>query len=79
MIHNAPGTSGEQTTLINNEEEAFALPPLDATVFPGAEKKKRKRKLIVDEQKGFPSETMKLASVVRYLRHHYHTRSSASH
>lgn len=60
MIHNAPGTSGEQTTLINNEEEAFALPPLDATVFPGAEKKKRKRKLIVDEQKGFPSETMKL-------------------
>lgn len=60
MIHNAPGTSGEQTTLINNEEEAFALPPLDATLFPGAEKKKRKRKLIVDEQKGFPSETMKL-------------------
>lgn len=60
MIHHAPGTSGEQTTLINNEEEAFALPPLDATVFPGAEKKKRKRKLIVDEQKGFPSETMKL-------------------
>ena len=40
MIHNAPGTSGEQTTLINNEEEAFALPPLDATLFPGAEKRR---------------------------------------
>lgn len=55
------GAAGEQTTLINNEEEAFALPPLDATIFPGTEgKKRRKRKLIVDEQKGFPGETMKL-------------------
>ncbi|MFX7212946.1 hypothetical protein ABTI51_18440, partial [Acinetobacter baumannii] len=27
------GAAGEQTTLINNEEEAFALPPLDATIF----------------------------------------------
>lgn len=61
----ATGASGEQTTLINNEEEAFALPPLDATVVPGTggtERRggKRKRKLIVDEQKGIPSETMKL-------------------
>ncbi|XP_071144504.1 double-strand-break repair protein rad21 homolog isoform X2 [Mytilus edulis] len=55
------GPAGEQTTLINNEEEAFALPPLDATIFPGTEgKRRRKRKLIVDEQKGFPGETMKL-------------------
>ncbi|KAK3088176.1 hypothetical protein FSP39_015677 [Pinctada imbricata] len=54
----------EQTTLISNEEEAFALPPLDTTHVSGlhgTEKKgKRKRKLIVDEQKGIPSETMKL-------------------
>ncbi|XP_069106115.1 double-strand-break repair protein rad21 homolog isoform X4 [Argopecten irradians] len=52
----------EQTTLINNEEEAFALPPLDATIVQGVSEKKgkRKRKLIVDEQKGIPSETMKL-------------------
>lgn len=58
------GAAGEQTTLITNEDEAFALPPLDATVFPGTSgpegKKRRKRKLIVDEQKGFPGETMKL-------------------
>ena len=32
------GAAGEQTTLINNEEEAFALPPLDATIFPGMKK-----------------------------------------
>ncbi|XP_005103220.1 double-strand-break repair protein rad21 homolog isoform X1 [Aplysia californica] len=63
----APGISavssvgGEQTTLVHNEEEAFALEPLDITSVPGTERKgKRKRKLIVDEQKGIPSETMKL-------------------
>ncbi|XP_055871638.1 double-strand-break repair protein rad21 homolog isoform X2 [Biomphalaria glabrata] len=54
-------TMGEQTTLVHNEEEAFALEPLDITTVPGTERKgKRKRKLIVDEQKGIPSETMKL-------------------
>ncbi|CAG5132996.1 unnamed protein product, partial [Candidula unifasciata] len=54
-------TLGEQTTLVHNEEEAFALEPLDITTVPGTERKgKRKRKLIVDEQKGIPSETMKL-------------------
>lgn len=56
----APGTSGEQTTLITNENEAFALEPLDTTHMPGIERRKRKRKLIVDEQQGIPSETMKL-------------------
>ncbi|KAK3578414.1 hypothetical protein CHS0354_035615 [Potamilus streckersoni] len=57
----AAGASGEQTTLISNEEEAFALEPLDTTNIPGIEKKgKRKRKLVVDEQKGIQSETMKL-------------------
>jgi hypothetical protein len=30
-----PGTSGEQTTLITNENEAFALEPLDTTHMPG--------------------------------------------
>ncbi|XP_041360635.1 double-strand-break repair protein rad21 homolog isoform X4 [Gigantopelta aegis] len=54
-------STGEQTTLVPNEEEAFALEPLDVTAVAGTEKKtKRKRKLIVDEQKGIPSETMKL-------------------
>lgn len=58
----ASSISAEQTTLVHNEEEAFALEPLDVTAVPGGiEKKgKRKRKLIVDEQKGIPSETMKL-------------------
>lgn len=28
-------TGGEQTTLVHNEEEAFALEPLDITTFPG--------------------------------------------
>lgn len=53
---------GEQTTLVHNEDEAFALEPLDITAVPGGTEKKgkRKRKLIVDEQKGIPSETMKL-------------------
>ncbi|XP_076437777.1 double-strand-break repair protein rad21 homolog A-like isoform X2 [Babylonia areolata] len=52
----------EQTTLVHNEEEAFALEPLDVTAVPGGteRKGKRKRKLIVDEQKGIPSETMKV-------------------
>lgn len=55
-------SGGEQTTLVHNEEEAFALEPLDVTAVPGGteRKGKRKRKLIVDEQKGIPSETMKV-------------------
>ncbi|CAL8085307.1 unnamed protein product [Calicophoron daubneyi] len=54
--------NAESTTLITNESEAFALPPIDATVT-GTEPRragKRKRRLIVDEQKSIPSETMKL-------------------
>lgn len=52
----------EQTTLITNEQEAFALEPLDTTHMPGTDRVrgKRKRKLIVDEQQGIPSENMKL-------------------
>ncbi|BFZ21127.1 hypothetical protein BsWGS_24168 [Bradybaena similaris] len=60
-ISGVSSTIGEQTTLVHNEEEAFALEPLDITTVPGTERKgKRRRKLIVDEQKGIPSETMKL-------------------
>ncbi|KAF8571837.1 hypothetical protein P879_05021 [Paragonimus westermani] len=54
---------GESTTLLTNESEAFALPPIDATSVLGAEPRrigKRKRRLIVDELKSIPSETMKL-------------------
>ncbi|XP_013777469.1 double-strand-break repair protein rad21 homolog [Limulus polyphemus] len=51
----------DQTTLIHNEEETFALAPLDATIVQGAEKAKgkRKRKLVVDEVKNISGEEMK--------------------
>ncbi|XP_023231715.1 double-strand-break repair protein rad21 homolog [Centruroides sculpturatus] len=51
----------DQTTLIQNEEETFALAPLDTTVIQGTEKTKtkRKRKLIVDEVKNISGEEMK--------------------
>ncbi|KAL1416847.1 hypothetical protein MTO96_027445 [Rhipicephalus appendiculatus] len=52
---------GEQTTLLNNEDESFALAPLDTTIVQGVEKAraKRKRKLIVDEVKNISGEEMK--------------------
>ncbi|XP_058130330.1 double-strand-break repair protein rad21 homolog [Anopheles ziemanni] len=49
----------DQTTLLNNEEESFALAPVDATALKGATKSKRKRKLIVDEVKNISGEEMK--------------------
>lgn len=55
----------DQTTLIHNEEETFALVPVDSTALPtgvgGVErsKTKRKRKLIVDEVKNISGEEMK--------------------
>lgn len=51
----------DQTVLIQNEEETFALAPLDNTVTLGIEKSKtkRKRKLIVDEVKNISGEEMK--------------------
>nr|CAH8872072.1 unnamed protein product [Trichobilharzia regenti] len=55
-------TMTESTTLIGNESEAFALPPIDTTCTTGVEPRratKRKRRLIVDEQKSIPSEVMK--------------------
>lgn len=49
----------EQSTLIQNEEESFALAPIDATAYKGVTKSKRKRKLIVDEVKNISGEEMK--------------------
>ncbi|KAF5300497.1 hypothetical protein FQA39_LY02296 [Lamprigera yunnana] len=55
----------EQTTLLQNEEESFALAPVDASVLRGHSfvlgltKTKRKRKLIVDEVKNISGEEMK--------------------
>lgn len=60
----APPTPGpveppDNTTLLNNDEESFALAPVDATVLKGITKTKRKRKLIVDEIKNISGEEMK--------------------
>lgn len=49
----------EQTNLVHNEDESFALAPIDASVVKGATKTKRKRKLIVDEVKNISGEEMK--------------------
>eukprot|EP00092_Neocalanus_flemingeri_P036157 GFUD01039368.1.p1 GENE.GFUD01039368.1~~GFUD01039368.1.p1 ORF type:complete len:1133 (-),score=374.75 GFUD01039368.1:308-3706(-) len=50
----------EVTTLIQNEEESFALAPIDASAVKGlTTRTKRKRKLIVDEVKAISGEEMK--------------------
>ncbi|XP_045614416.1 double-strand-break repair protein rad21 homolog isoform X2 [Procambarus clarkii] len=50
----------EQTTLLQNEEESFALAPVDASAIKsGWPRAKRKRKLIVDEVKNISGEEMK--------------------
>ncbi|XP_050430301.1 double-strand-break repair protein rad21 homolog [Adelges cooleyi] len=49
----------DQTTLVQNEEESFALAPVDASALRGLPKTKRKRKLIVDEVKNISGEEMK--------------------
>lgn len=43
----------------NNEEESFALAPIDASALRGVTKTKRKRKLIVDEVKNISGDEMK--------------------
>ncbi|XP_070852296.1 double-strand-break repair protein rad21 homolog isoform X2 [Drosophila suzukii] len=48
-----------EVTLIPNEDEGFALAPLDATIYRGVTKAKRKRKLIIDEIKNISGEEMK--------------------
>ncbi|KAI5948152.1 Double-strand-break repair protein rad21 [Manis javanica] len=50
-------TMTDQTTLVPNEEEAFALEPIDITVKET--KAKRKRKLIVDSVKELDSKTIR--------------------
>lgn len=50
---------GDHTTLLQNEEESFALAPVDASILKGITKAKRKRKLIVDEVKNISGEEMK--------------------
>ncbi|CAG0919938.1 unnamed protein product [Notodromas monacha] len=52
-------TTAEQTTLIQNEDESFALAPVDASALKGWPRTKRKRKLIVDEVKNISGEEMK--------------------
>ncbi|XP_039750249.1 uncharacterized protein LOC120626690 isoform X2 [Pararge aegeria] len=54
-----PAPALDNTTLLQNEEESFALPPVDTTVLKGITKAKRKRKLIVDEVKNISGEEMK--------------------
>ncbi|CAK1543929.1 unnamed protein product [Leptosia nina] len=54
-----PAPALDNTTLLQNEEESFALAPVDATVLKGITKTKRKRKLIVDEVKNLTGEEMK--------------------
>jgi len=49
----------DQTTLLQNEEESFALAPVEASVLKG-ERRKRKRKLIVDDIKAITGEGMKV-------------------
>ena len=51
--------NNEQTTLLHNEEESFALAPVDASAIRGHIRTKRKRKLIVDEVKAIAGEEMK--------------------
>ncbi|RXG69791.1 Double-strand-break repair protein rad21-like protein [Armadillidium vulgare] len=55
-----PGEAQDQTTLLHNDEESFALAPVDSTVIrSGWPRTKRKRKLIVDEVKNISGEEMK--------------------
>ena len=49
----------DQTTLLQNEVESFALAPVEASVLKG-ERRKRKRKLIVDDIKAITGEGMKV-------------------
>lgn len=56
---NEQNVSVDQTTLVQNEEESFALAPVDASALRGLPKTKRKRKLIVDEVKNISGEEMK--------------------
>lgn len=66
-LNQQPGTSkdllaehdGVDKAALVNEEESFALAPIDATALKGITKAKRKRKLIIDEVKNISGEEMK--------------------
>ncbi|XP_063227523.1 double-strand-break repair protein rad21 homolog isoform X2 [Bacillus rossius redtenbacheri] len=58
-VDELPSVAQDQTTLLQNEEESFALAPVDASALRGFTKTKRKRKLIVDEVKNISGEEMK--------------------
>ena len=55
----AHGAHHDQTTLLQNEDESFALAPIDASALQKGGRRKRKRKLVVDEIKAFTGEEMK--------------------
>jgi len=55
----AVASAQDTTTLLHNEEESFALAPVDASAIKGFTRAKRKRKLIVDETKAITGEEMK--------------------
>ncbi|EDV33970.1 uncharacterized protein Dana_GF20565 [Drosophila ananassae] len=44
---------------VQNEDEGFPLAPIDATIYKGVTRAKRKRKLIIDEVKNISGEEMK--------------------
>jgi len=49
----------DATTLLRNEDESFALAPVDASMVRGTMRTKRKRRLVVDEVKAIAGEEMK--------------------
>lgn len=61
-LNTSGGGGGDETpdqAALLNEEESFALAPVDASALKGVTKAKRKRKLIVDEVKNISGEEMK--------------------
>jgi len=57
-VHGDKTPQHETTTLLHNEEESFALAPVEASALKGV-RRQRKRKLIVDEIKAITGEGMK--------------------
>ena len=53
-----PAKMPDTTTLLHNEDESFALAPVEASALKG-QRRQRKRKLIVDEIKAITGEGMK--------------------
>ncbi|XP_067410690.1 double-strand-break repair protein rad21-like protein 1 isoform X2 [Emydura macquarii macquarii] len=57
-MHQEESHQMNETTLLTNEKEGFALEPVDATVVIGRRNFKRKRKLLVDDVKELSSSTI---------------------